>query len=161
MVPDVAESMTCRQLPDQFHLRSGDESGDQSEHAIESLHRTALDAQRDCAEAEQDARRVDVRAGAQHPPGSGIGDDENGFAHHRTRDGRWPDRVAWIGRASNAGADRRTNHVADERHQDASDAIPIAVCQCDAQQRQVPRHRVGEHVAAARYPIASVAAAIT
>jgi hypothetical protein len=87
MVPDVAESMTCRQLPDQFHLRSGDESGDQSEHAIESLHRTALDAQRDCAEAEQDARRVDVRAGAQHPPGCGIGDDENGFAHHRVMAG--------------------------------------------------------------------------
>src|SRR5258707_64958 len=131
MVPDVAEPVSGRQLPDQFYQRTGDESCVQSQLATEPLHRAALDAQSDCAEAKQRGLRVNVRVGAHYPPGSGVGDEEDRFDREGTRNGRRPDRVTRLGRPGNARAYRRTGHVADDRYQDASYTFSVAVCQRD------------------------------
>jgi hypothetical protein len=146
MMPAVAVPVPSRQPTDQLYQRPGKKRRVQSEARTKPLHRTALDAQGYCAEAEQGGLPDNVRPGADGPPSGGVGDEEDGFDRLRPRDGRRPDRVARFGSAGNARTDRRTGHVTDERHQDASDTFPVAVCQRDAQQRQVPSHCAGKHI---------------
>jgi hypothetical protein len=66
MVPAVAVSMPSRQPTDQLYQQPGKKRCVQSQACTERLHRTALDAQGHCAEAEQRGLPKNVRPGASN-----------------------------------------------------------------------------------------------
>jgi hypothetical protein len=102
MVPDVAEPVPSRQLPDQLYQCPGDESCVQAEATTESLHRTALDSQGYCADAEQHCLPIDIRPRPHFPPHDRVRDEEDSFDRQCTCDGRRTGSSGWGLRATRA-----------------------------------------------------------